>query len=213
MEVNMSDDLKKPQLRALQYWLVDGVGELFVGFFFLLVAIVYYLKESAPGTILSKIFSIASVILVCGGAFGSRWIIQRIKERTTYPNTGYVTYNSGWNKKNNSAIAIVVMTLLLAYVIITLVIDTKFIDWGPVVGGLFMGILLVQVGYRFATPRLYILAFLGLLIGAGLVISGLSLVLGWPLFFGLFGLILITSGSLTLRKYLCQTSGPAGVLG
>lgn len=201
----MNDDLKKPQLRALQYWLVDGVGELNVGFFFLLVGIVYYLQESAPGSLLSKIFSIASVLLVCGGAFGGRRIIQRIKERTTYPRTGYVAYKSGWKNKGDVAIAIGVMALLLAFVVFTMVTDTKLTDWGPVVCGLCMGTLLVQAGYRSALPRFYILAFLGLLIGAGLVVSGFSIVLSLPLFFGLNGLILLTSGSRTLWKYLRQT--------
>lgn len=204
----MNDDLKKLQLRALQYWLVDGVGELNVGFFFLLVAIVYYLQESAPGSLLSKIFSIASVLLVCGGAFGVRWIIQRIKERTTYPRTGYIAYKSGWKNKGDVAIAIGVMALFLAFVVFTMVTDTKLTDWVPVVCGLFMGTFLVQTGYRSALPRFYILAFLSLLIGAGLVASGLSIVFSLPPFFGLNGLILLTSGSLTLWKYLRQNPPP-----
>ncbi len=102
----MNDDLKKPELRAIQYWLVDGVGELFVGFIFLLAVIVYYLQELSPGSLLSRVLGITSVILVCGGAFGGRWIIQRIKERTTYPRTGYVAYKSGWKNKRDVAIAI-----------------------------------------------------------------------------------------------------------
>jgi Flp pilus assembly protein TadB len=80
-----------------------------------------------------------------------------------------------------------------------------------VVCGLFGGILLIQAGYRSALPRFYVLAFLGLLIGAGLVVSGLSIVLSLPLFFGLNGLILLASGSLTLYKYLRQTPAPPGV--
>ncbi len=204
----MSDDFKKPQQRALQYWLADGVGELFVGSILLLAAIVDYLQESAPGSLLSKILGIASVFLVVGGAFGGRWIIQRIKERTTYPRTGYVANKSGWKNKRDVAIAIGVMALLFAFVVFTTVTDTKLADWGPVVCGLFMGILLVQAGYRSDLPRLYILALLGLLIGAGLFVSGLGIVLSLPLFFGLNGLILLVSGGLTLWKYLRQTPAP-----
>jgi hypothetical protein len=203
----MDDNLTKPQLRALQYWLVDGVGELYVGFFFLLAATVYYFQESTLGSLLSKILGIASVILVCGGAFGGRWIIRHIRERTTYPRTGYVTYKSGWKNKSNVAIAIGIMALVLAFVVFTTVTDTKLIAWGPFVCGLFLGTLLVQAGYRSALPRFYILAFLCLLIGAGLVISGLSIVSGWPLFFGLNGLLMLISGSLTLGNY--QRNNPA----
>jgi heme/copper-type cytochrome/quinol oxidase subunit 1 len=112
--INMTDDLKEPQLRTLQYWTVDGVGELFVGLLFLLVAIVYYLQESTTGSLLSKVFGIVSVILVCGGAFGGRWIMQRVKERTTYPRTGYVAYKREKYSKGDVAIAVGVMTLILA---------------------------------------------------------------------------------------------------
>jgi len=198
----MNDDLKDPQLRALQYWPIDGVSELLVGVIVLLAAIIYYVQESTPGSLLSKILGIASVILVCGVGFGGRWIIQRIKERTTYPRTGYVTYKSSWKNKGNVAIAIGVMALVFAFVVFTTLTDTKLIAWGPVVCGLFLGILMVQAGYRFGQPRFYFLAFLGLLIGAGLVVSGLRIELSLPLFFGLNGLFLLTSGSLTLWKYL-----------
>ena len=201
----MNDDLKKPQLRALQYWLMDGVPELLVGFIFLLAAIIYYVQESTPGSLLSRILGIVSVILVCGVGFGGRWIIQRIKERTTYPRTGYLTYKSSWKNKGDVVIAIGLMALILAFVVITTVTDTKLADWGPVVCGLLMGALGVQAGYRLGLPRFYILAFLSLLIGAGLVLSGLSSVLSLPLFFGLNGLILLASGSLTLWKYLRST--------
>ncbi len=206
----MNDNLRKSRQHALQYWMVDGMGELSVGFVILLAVIIYYLQESTPGSLLSRIFSIASVLLVCGAAFGGHRIIQRIKERTTYPRTGYVVYNSGWGNKGDVAIAVGLAAFLISFVVFTTLTDTKLTDWGPVVCGLFMGILLVQAGYRSALPRFYVLAFLGLLIGAGLVVSGLSIVLSLPLFFGLNGLILLASGSLTLYKYLRQTPAPPG---
>jgi hypothetical protein len=204
----MDDNLKEPQLRALQYWIVDGVSELLVGFIFLLAAIIYYVQASIPGSLLSKILGIASVILVCGVGFGGRWIIQHIKERTTYPLTGYVAYKSGWKNKWNVVIAIVVMALLLAYVVFTTVTDTNLTNWGPVVCGLLMGALMVQAGYRLDQPRFYLLAFFGVLVGIGLVLSGLRIEYSLPLFFGLNGLVLLVSGGLTLWKYLHQTPAP-----
>jgi hypothetical protein len=207
--INMTDDLKDPQLRTLQYWTVDGVGELFVGLLFLLVAIVYYLQESTTGSLLSKVFGIVSVILVCGGAFGGRWIMQRVKERTTYPRTGYVAYKREKYSKGDVAIAVGVMALILAFVIFTTVTDTKLTGWGPLVCGLIMGVLMIQAGYRLGQHRYYLLAFIGILIGMGLVLSGLRIEYSFPLFFGLDGLILLGSGSLKLVKYLHQTPVPS----
>jgi hypothetical protein len=198
----MTENIKKPQLRALQYWLVDGVGELSVGFILLLVAMIYYFQEAAPGSLLSRILSIAAVVLVCGAGFGGRWMIQRIKGRTTYPRTGFVAYKSAWKDKSDVLIAIGVMALLLAFIVFTTLTDSQLADWAPLVCGLFMGIIMARAGYRSALPRLYILAFLSLLIGAGLVFSGLNIALSLPHFFGLNGLILLASGGLTLWKNL-----------
>jgi hypothetical protein len=201
----MSDNLKRTQLRALQYWIVDGVGELFVDFLFLLVAIIYYFQESTTGSLLSKVFSIIPVLVVCGGAFGGRRIMQRIKERTTYPRTGYLTNKSTWKNKRDFTIAIGLTAFVLVINVFIMVANTKLTDWGLVIGGVFMGILLVQVGYRSAFSRFNILAFLSLLIGAGIVVGGISILLSWPLFFSLNGLFFLSSGSLTLWKYLSQT--------
>ena len=204
----MNDNLKKPQLHALQYQFADGIGELSVGFLILLAAVISYIQESAPGSLLSKILGIASVLVVCGGTFGGRRIIQLIKERTTYPRTGYIAYKSSWKNKGDIVIAIPIMVLLLAFVVFTTVTDTKLDNWGPVICGFFIGTLMVQVGYRSALPRFYILAFLSLLIGAGLVVSGLNIALSLPLFFGLNGLILFASGGITLWRYLRNTRLP-----
>jgi hypothetical protein len=206
----MNDNLEKPQLHAIQYQFADGIGELCVGFLFILVAVITYLQETMPGSLMNRIFGIASVLLVCGAAFGGRWIIQRIKERITYPRTGYVANKSSWKNKGDIVIGLIMMAVLICFVVFTTVTDTKLADWGPVVCGLFMGTLFVRAGYRLSLPRLYLLAFLGLLIGAGLVISGLSPALSLPLFFGLNGLILFISGSITLWRYLRNNRLPEG---
>jgi len=204
----MDDETKNPQLRALQYWVVDGVSELLVGFVFLLTAIIYYVQASTPGTLLSKILAIASVILVCGVGFGGRWMIQRIKERTTYPRTGFVTYKINWKDKENIVIAIVITALILAYALITTVMDTKLTYWGPIFCGVIMGILMFQAGYRLGQPRFYFLAFLAVVIGFVLVLNGLRNEFNLLLFIGLNGLLLLASGGLTFWKYLRSHHSP-----
>jgi hypothetical protein len=67
-----------------------------------------------------------------------------------------------------------------------------------------MGALMIQAGYRLDQPRFYLLAFFGVLVGMGLVLSGLRIEYSLPLFFGLNGLVLLVSGGLTLWKYLHQ---------
>ena len=81
-----------------------------------------------------------------------------------------------------------------------------------VISVVLLGVLVIQVGYRSGLHRFYILAFFDFLIGAGLVVSGISILLGLLLFFGLNGLILLISGSLVMWKYmhsnLCSLDNP-----
>jgi hypothetical protein len=175
-----------------------------------MAAIVYYFQESMPGSILSKILGIVSVFLVCGGAFGGRWIIQRIKERTTYPRTGYLNYKSVWKNKRDVAIVIGLTALLLVINAFILVTGTKIDYLGLVISEVLLGVLVIQTGYHSGFHRFYILAFFDILIGAGLVVSGTSAVLALLLFFGLNGLILLIAGGLTLWNYLRENPLPTG---
>ncbi|MGA2503790.1 MAG: hypothetical protein ABSG01_06835 [Anaerolineales bacterium] len=204
----MSNDLKKPQLRTLRYWLVDGVPELFVGFILFMAAIVYYFQESVPGSLLSKILGIVSVFLVCGGGFGGRWIIQRIKEHTTYPRTGYLAYKSAWKNKREVMIASGLTALFIIFNVLILVTNTNTEHLGLVISGVLLGVLVIQAGYQSGLHRFYVLAFLDFLTGAVLLVSGITVVLGLSLFFGLNGLIILISGSLVLWKYMRANSAP-----
>jgi hypothetical protein len=190
------------QSRAFRYWVVDGIAELGIGFIVSLVSTIYYLQETFPESLLIKILNFIAVILVLSVGFGGWRIIQRIKVSTTYPRTGYVAYKGSWKNKGNIMIAVVVGGLILAFVVFTTVTGTKLANWWLVFSGLILGILFLQDAYRFTLPRFYILAFLSLLIGSVLVVSGLNLALSFPLFWGLNGLILLFSGGVTLWKYL-----------
>ena len=110
----MSVDLKKPQLRTLSYWLVDGVSELFYRCF---------LSFGSDCLLYSGVNAWISFEQdfrhsLC--YFGLWWGIRRpvdntVNERTTYPRTGYLAYNSTWKNKREVAIASGLTALLLGF--------------------------------------------------------------------------------------------------
>src|SRR5512138_5195 len=89
----MKDSLAEIEGRVRRYWFSDGIGELMGGALFLLLGLYFsaqqYFGDQSPiGIILQSSF----VILVIGGVFVGRWMINQLKSRLTYPRTGYVEY-------------------------------------------------------------------------------------------------------------------------
>lgn len=66
----MPDELKKSQLRAIQFFYVDGTFEFSFGFLCLLLAIYFYLAAHVQGW-LSAIVEASLVLVTIGGAVGA----------------------------------------------------------------------------------------------------------------------------------------------
>ncbi|HME11644.1 MAG TPA: hypothetical protein VKF79_02190 [Candidatus Acidoferrum sp.] len=83
--------LPNPKLRALSYWFVDGLPILLQGALSLLIAAEILGNGTFTHTTLGRAVSLAAVILYCVVAVRQRTILEWLKERITYPRTGYVT--------------------------------------------------------------------------------------------------------------------------
>jgi MFS family permease len=197
----MIPNLKKSQQRAIQYWFMDGLAELSGGLICLLLAIIFFIQHRLPVTPLSykALFLIPFII-----AFGIRWIMQRVKEHSTYLRTGKVTPKSGWENQGAMAIAISFTVLLLGLMFFQILQAPKSIDWMPGIGGLIFAFIFAWTGYQTALLRLYFLSLFCLLTGVGLAIVGLGGLLGATLLCILTSLILFVFGSVTRWTYLHQ---------
>jgi hypothetical protein len=98
--------------------------------------------------------------------------------------------------------------LFIIFNVLILVTNTNTEHLGLVISGVLLGVLVIQAGYQSGLHRFYVLAFLDFLTGAVLLVSGITVVLGLSLFFGLNGLIILISGSLVLWKYMRTNSAP-----
>ena len=109
-----SELVDKKQLRAMQYWYVDGTYEFSMAGIFLLLTVYYLLLAKFEGTKFGAFLSIIMVLVFVGGMFGVSWLIRQLKARVTFPRTGYVSYNREREKKR--------ITRLMAIGIITAII-------------------------------------------------------------------------------------------
>ncbi|HEY5270030.1 MAG TPA: hypothetical protein VII97_06810 [Anaerolineales bacterium] len=213
----MPDDLKKSQLRAVQYQHVDGTFELTFGGTFLLMAASLYLVSRLEHPD-SSLISFAPLLVFLIGVFLIDNLVQRFRRRVTYPRTGYITYRKPQSLKRSTRLVIWIGVPLLTAALVDLLFlyRSKFpaqsqdsaLPVMPVFSGLLFTGLWVIVGWKIALPRFYLIAAASLLISAGLFVSGVGTYLGMALLFSAMGALLCASGGVTLWKYLRSTRSP-----
>jgi uncharacterized membrane protein len=187
----MIDKLTKTQQRAIQYWFEDGLAELSVALVCLLLAVLFLTWQVIFKTRWSQFLFF---IILIAFSFGLRLVIQRIKERTTYLRTGYVSPVSGL--ENNRAVVIVIaFTILLLGVNFYLNwSEAKSMPWSSGVSGLIFAFIFTWTGYVTALRRFYFLGLFSLLVGVVLVLLEVPYLNGAAILAGMIGIILLCLG-------------------
>jgi hypothetical protein len=206
----MKDNLADVEGRVRRYWFTDGIGELMGGALFLLLGLYFaaqqYVGEKSPvGVILQSGF----IVLVIGGMFVGRWMINQLKTRVTYPRTGYVEYRV--KDKNSVRRRTIAFALAMAVAMFAIVITRNIntIDSMVALTGLLVSaILLFNQGWAHGVGRFYVLSAVALILGIVLSVSGFARGYNLGLFYGFMGICFIISGGLTLRHYLSENPMP-----
>src|SRR6266508_3231018 len=98
METKLSD----VEQRVKSYWYTDGIGELAGGGLILLIGLYFAGQEWLPeGSVGRTLLESSLALLLIGGAAVTRWLVNALKARLTYPRTGYVEYQA--SQKNTSS--------------------------------------------------------------------------------------------------------------
>jgi hypothetical protein len=88
----MNTDLGKYQNRAKKYWFIDGLAEIGFGLICIWLALLFSIENLYDQT---PFRDLSFFILAFLGALAVRLLIQRLKEHSTYPRTGYLSYKQG----------------------------------------------------------------------------------------------------------------------
>jgi hypothetical protein len=207
----MSDDLKKSQLRTIQYQHVDGTFELTFGGTFLLMAVSLYLVSHLAHPD-SSLLSFAPLVVFVGGAFLIDALVQRFRRQVTYQRSGFITYRKPQPLKRTKRLAIWIGVPLLTVLFLAVLFlnrsrfpagsqDSALLEI-PVFSGLLFSGLWAIMGWKLALPRFYLIAAATLLISAGLFVIGVGVYPGMAVLIGAMGVLLCVSGGVTLWKYL-----------
>jgi hypothetical protein len=195
----MPDHIDQTIKETRRYMYEDGLFEIAAGLLLLLIGLGLFswLTFTEISSALGITLMAVLIALAVGGGFLIKRAVEKLKQRITYPRTGYVAYKQ--DEPDRGRLFVIVAALLLA--LITLFLPEELSRMSTIVGA-FLGVVLVALGYRLGLKRFYALGFITLL--SGLIMSALfeQETLGVAFTLAVSGLALIISGGLALRKYL-----------
>jgi hypothetical protein len=201
----MSNDFSKIQQSTFRYWYIDGLYEISFGGISLLLSGYFYIQSRLiEKSLLYQVLNLGLVILIVGGGFLANKLVIYIKERLTYPRTGYITYHPKPGKSRWVGMVVgAVMAALIAWMFTR---RPGSLVWMPAATGVLIGGVWLMLGLRVDLLRFYILAAASIVIGLGLSLTESGDLFGLSAYYGLTGLVLIFAGGCTLYQYLRNTT-------
>jgi len=194
--------------RAYAHWLKDGIFE--IGFGILLTgvgtlrAIIHFAgQRSAAYYWLSG----GLLVFMIGVAWGGKRFGEALRERITYPRTGYMAFKPPtYNIKSILAIlALFIFAGVLGGVVGLLATQPNQQEIGgivPLTQGIVGALAFTYVARRIEVKRFYYLAVFSLGIGVVISVLGIGVVLGLSFFYLSIGLALVVSGCVALVQFL-----------
>lgn len=155
----MTTSIKSTIERTRQYWYIDGFSELLVGAIFITLALVSGISQLFKPSIGSAVLvGVGYPVIILGGiVFGNKWV-RTMKEKVTYPRTGFVKYIQPSSPSRRSKM---IKAFVIAFMvsIVTNVIINKLDPFWIVLGtGLLIAAFIVYMGEQIPLNRFYILA-------------------------------------------------------
>jgi hypothetical protein len=208
MEVAMNPTIEVAPRRATRYWYEDGLVEIGSGLLFLLLAGLFSVEGLAPAGSLPPWFSALGLpVIVLGGMIVLGLALRALKERLTYPRTGYVAYPP--TRPLRKVLAGVIGGVVSMLVVLVLLSHPEWLTAMPAVQGAVVAAVWFLLSYRMGVPRMAIQGLLALVAGVLVSLAGLQTSLGTAAVFGAIGLGSLISGAFVLARYLRTTAPPA----
>lgn len=207
----MQNDFSDVERRVKRYWYTDGIGELIGGGMFILMGVYFALQQLlGQNSTLGGILQASLILVLIGGMYVGRRLINALKTRVTYPRTGYVEYQVDERNTKRRRIGVAVLAFVISALTMVFVRLFESFDSIVLVTGVAVGLILVFLRAKSAgLARFYVLGAVSVLLGLLLSVSKLPNGYSLGLFYGLMGTCFMLSGGLTLRRYLEENPLPA----
>ena len=201
------DPVTDIQKRTQRYWYEDGIWEIGFGLVNALLGVFYLLTSrlnwDGP---LSIVLMFLQMGVLIGLFLSINKVVKFLKERITYPRTGYVAYRKpAPSARLKKIILAALLSAGMAALVGALAVIQQTANRMPLVISILLAGTLIYIGYRFSLMRLYIIAALTILWGYVLSLTQFSDFASTGAFFAGYGSLILLSGLVTLFIYLRRT--------
>ncbi len=183
-----------------RYWYEDGFQDMAFGGFVLAIALLFVLQAlTPPSSPLWLLWGIGVPVVIIGGGLIVGQVIKKLKERVTYPRTGYVAYIKPRGKSRWVRLALIgiVSAGVSAAIIFA---ENHWLNVSVILGLVYM-VTFSFLAYRFGLARYALLALWCLGLGLALAPLALSLQVSGAIYHLGAGAALVLAGGLTWRQY------------
>jgi hypothetical protein len=174
----MKDTLTQVQQRTRAYWFADGLHEIGIGIFAALYGGLILLRTRAEsGTAQKDILSTTVDFLLTVGVFSMYFLIRWMKERSTYPRSGYVAYPE---LKTAEQLRRVIPFMIIALFLVVLLAVSQLVSaharlwflasmaWLPTAISVLFGVFFIRSAQATGLSRHFLLGCLSLVTAAWL---------------------------------------------
>ena len=197
-------DLKEIERRPKQYWNADGLPDLLFGFLWILWGIGFLLPQLLPPGKWQSYYSWLTLVLLVASGYVANWAIKKLKQRLTFPRTGYVE----WRKPGIGA-RVAMMILAAAAAAGTALLASHGKEWGIAEYAPPALALFFALGYLFASiwhklPHLLYSSALSLVLAGIFAQTRIELHQAWIVFLLCLGVLSCLVGFIRLRIFMRQ---------
>lgn len=202
----MTTSIEDITRRTKRYWYTDGLTEICAGILILLLGFLNLVTALANSSSLKDIvLVIGQPLLLIGGFYAINRAVRTLKERITYPRTGFVAYKKPEPRRRNLLLAMAIVAAIVVAIAFALLAGLIRESWIPALTGAFLALCMVYLAYNLGLLRFYAVAVFTFLVGLGAVWLQLQDLYANAFLFCGMGLGLLASGGMTLYRYLHNT--------
>jgi hypothetical protein len=202
----MNQTIEGTMQRTRQYWYIDGFSEMLTGLVFLLLGIVNCISGIvSPSAGSAVMVGIGYPLIILGGTFAGRGWVRFLKEKITYPRTGFVKYIQPERSSRTKRI-VTAFFVAISVSIVTMVVLRGLDPYWVVLGtGLIIAAFIGYLGVQVPLNRFFILALWVVVVSLISASFPLSEDIQMGILLGGSGLGWLVSGLITLLSYMKNT--------
>ena len=130
-----------------KYWYIDGLSEIAGGLIIFFAGLTYWFVAQMENTAYKFVLlTLAQPVVIILGSWLARKILPRIKERITYPRTGYLIFRKPVKKRRFQRILYVGLIAAVIGALVTMISSALPERFLPFLSSIFLAMFSIYIG-------------------------------------------------------------------